>query len=95
MIHMALLIYIKDNSHMVQGFNFSLRCPTGQKAEKMRLKSLCKRTPEVERNNLNFLRAFSRPVRGLDPKGFPSDLRFFICLWVLLSLCGGRAVADR
>lgn len=42
-----------------------------------------------------FLRAFSRPVRGLDPKGFPSDLRFLICLWVLLSLCWGRRVVER
>ena len=35
---------VRDNSHIVQGYNSSLLCPTGGKAERMRLKSLCKRT---------------------------------------------------
>lgn len=96
MIHMALLIYVKDNSHIVQEYNSSLLCPTGGKAERMRFKSLCKRIPEAEKNNLKLLRAFSRSVRGLDPKNFPSDLRVLICLWVLcLSLEGEQWPRDK
>lgn len=43
MIHMVLLIYVKDSSHTVQVYNSSFLCPTVEKAEMIK-KSMQKNT---------------------------------------------------